>query len=390
MTPAARIAAAADLLDQILTGEPAERVLTAWARRSRFAGSKDRAAVRDHVFDALRRRRSLAYLGGAETGRALMLGAILADGQDPASVFTGEGHAPSPLTPDEVLHIASPPDHASAPEAVAADMPDWLWPQMRAALGDDARRIGDVLRSRAPVFLRANLRRADRGDVSAGLAEEGIETRPHPSVTTALLVVSGARRIAQSRVFLEGLAELQDAASQAVVQSLPLRDGMTILDYCAGGGGKALAMADRVQADISAHDADPGRMKDLPLRAERAGVTVALTDRPEGIFDLVLCDVPCSGSGAWRRSPEGKWALTPDALDRLNATQDSILEVAAQHVDDKGILAFATCSILTCENEDRRAAFLARHPDWEMVSERRWTPGEDGDGFYLALFRRLT
>jgi 16S rRNA (cytosine967-C5)-methyltransferase len=388
MTPAARIAAAADLLDQILAGQAAEKTLIAWARRSRFAGSKDRAAVRDLVFDALRCRRSHAWLGGEESGRGLMLGALLSAGQDPATVFTGEGHAPAPLSDEEAVRIAAAPDLAEAPAAVAADMPDWLWPSLCKALGPQAEAVSATLRRRAPVFLRANLRKGDRSAAQASLATEGIVTQPHADVATALHVTEGARRVAQSAAYRDGLVELQDAASQAVTEALPLRDGMRVLDYCAGGGGKTLAMAARVQADFTAHDANPGRLTDLPARADRAGVHVTLSEEPQGLYDLVLCDVPCSGSGSWRRAPEGKWLLTEAGLAQLTRTQDAILDQVTDRVAPQGTLAYVTCSLLRRENEDRAAAFLARHPDWQMAEDRRWTPGEDGDGFYLARFTR--
>lgn len=388
MTPAARIAAAADLLDQILAGQAAEKTLIAWARRSRFAGSKDRAAVRDLVFDALRCRRSHAWLGGEESGRGLMMGALLAAGQDPATIFTGEGHAPAPLSDEEAARIAAAPDLAEAPAAVAADMPDWLWPSLCEALGPQAEAVCATLRRRAPVFLRVNLRKGDRSAAQASLATEGIVTQPHADVATALHVTEGARRVAQSAAYLDGLVELQDAASQAVTEALPLRDGMRVLDYCAGGGGKTLAMAARVRADFTAHDANPGRLTDLPARADRAGVQVTLSEEPQGPYDLVLCDVPCSGSGSWRRAPEGKWLLTEAGLAQLTRTQDTILDQVTDLVAPQGTLAYVTCSLLRTENEDRAAAFLARHPDWQMAEDRRWTPGEDGDGFYLARFTR--
>lgn len=390
MTPAARIAAAADLLDQILAGTTAEKALTGWARRSRFAGSKDRAALRDLVYDALRCRRSYAWLGGAETGRGLMLGGLIAAGTDPATLFTGDGHAPAPLSDAEAAQTSQPPALTGAPDPVACDMPDWLWPLLTASLDDRTHAVCQALRHRAPVFLRVNLRKGDRDGAIASLARDGVEAREHPHVATALEVTSGPRRVAQSAAYLDGLVELQDAASQDVTAQVPLRDGMRVLDYCAGGGGKTLAMAARADARFTAHDANPARLADLPARATRAGVEVTVTDRPQGPFDLVLTDVPCSGSGSWRRAPEAKWTLTAERLSALNATQDQILDQAAALVAPGGNLAYVTCSILACENGDRAAAFLARHDGWRMEEERHWHPDTGGDGFYLARFARVT
>ncbi|GGE27342.1 SAM-dependent methyltransferase [Primorskyibacter flagellatus] len=390
MTPEARVAAAIDILDLILGGEPAEKALTAWARRSRFAGSGDRATIRDHVFDALRCRRSHAALGGAETGRGLMLGALIAAGQDPAGVFTGQGHAPAPLSAAEAGRAATAPDTLSAAmtEAEACDIPDWLWPQWQASLGDRAAETAKLQRSRAPVFLRVNLRRTSPAAATRALADEGIVAIPHPLADTALEVTEGARRIAGSAAYREGLVELQDAASQAVTAALPLADGMRVLDYCAGGGGKTLAMAGRVRAGFTAHDANPARLNDLKPRAARAGVPVTVTARPEGRFDLVLCDVPCSGSGSWRRAPEGKWLLDRDGLDHLCEVQSAILDRTAPMVAEGGTLAYVTCSVLNCENDDRVADFLSAHPGWRQAARHQWLPGDGGDGFFLSCLKR--
>lgn len=384
MTPAARHAAAIEILDRFLAGEPAEKALTTWARASRFAGSKDRAAVRDIVFDAIRCLRSFAALGGAMTGRGLVLGALRSRGADPGDVFTGEGHAPPPLSPAEV-------SAGRVPEgAEALDCPDWLETPLRDSLGGDFASVMQALRSRAAVHLRVNLRKATREDAAARLAREGISTALHPLSPTALEVTEGARLVQGSAAFAEGWVELQDASSQAVADLLPLRDRMKVLDFCAGGGGKSLAMAGRVDADFFAHDAAPHRMRDLPARAERAGVQIACLADPSTAapYDLVLCDAPCSGSGAWRRSPEGKWRLTPERLDQLIAVQASVLDTASGLVVPGGWLAYATCSLLTAENGKQVDAFLARKPGWRCATARSLTPLDGGDGFFIALLTK--
>lgn len=380
MTPGARAQAAISVLDRVVAGAPAEQALTNWGRASRYAGSGDRAAVRDLVFDALRRRRSAAALGGGETGRGLVLGLLRDQGADVAALFTGQGHAPAPPGPEEAGREPSGLE--------ALDCPDWLAPALRESLGGDFAAVMGLLRQRAPVFLRVNTLRATVAGAQAALAAEGVGTQFNQLANTALEVTEGARKISSSAAYREGLVELQDAASQAVVAALPLSDGMTVLDYCAGGGGKTLAMAARARIRLTAHDADPRRMADLPARAARAGVKVQLTEtaRLRGPFDLVLADAPCSGSGAWRRSPEAKWRLTPDRLADLTATQDAVLDAAAAL--SGGWIAYATCSLLAAENADRAAAFLARTPGWRLAGERRLTPLDGGDGFYLALLRR--
>ncbi|WP_095589574.1 RsmB/NOP family class I SAM-dependent RNA methyltransferase [Actibacterium ureilyticum] len=389
MTPGGRVAAAIEILDQVLTGEPAEKVLTNWARRSRFAGSGDRAAIRDLVFDALRCRRSFAALGGGETGRGLILGGIRAAGDDPAAVFTGEGHAPAPLDPVEA---ALSVQYDDLPEPVALDCPDWLADDLRASLGADFAAVMQALRHRAPVWLRVNLLKATRDAARDALTEDGIETEAHPDCATALRVLTHPRRVQNSAAYSTGLVELQDLSSQRVSTFIAPRKDQKILDYCAGGGGKSLALAAQTGGPVFAHDAAPERLRDLPVRAGRAGADIRCLSGAQASaqapFDLVLCDVPCSGSGAWRRSPDGKWRFSAADLDRLRATQRAILAQAATLVAPGGCLAYATCSFLRAENEDQIADFTAAHPGWTMQRDLRLSPLQGGDGFYAALLLR--
>ncbi|MGH1354921.1 MAG: RsmB/NOP family class I SAM-dependent RNA methyltransferase [Thalassovita sp.] len=386
MTPAARLQAAAELLDQILDGAPAEKVLTGWARRSRYAGSKDRAAIRDHVFDALRCRRSYAALGGVETGRGLMVGAVRAADQDPAEFFTGEGHAPAPLTEAEQSSHLPTDDEAM-------NLPDWVITEFKDSLGDHATDVAMTLQHRAPVMLRVNLRKTSRDQAIALLADEAIVAEPAAISDTALIVTQGPRKINNSAPYREGLVELQDGGSQALVDRMALQDGLSVLDYCAGGGGKTLAMAGRIKGRFYAHDANPRRLKDLPDRAKRAGVSVKLLEPSElsrhAPFDVVLCDAPCSGSGSWRRSPESKWSLTPQGLADLNATQDEILDTSQSLVGPGGSLVYATCSVLLVENQHRVAAFLEQHPTWRLSWQQDWMPGLQNDGFFAACLTRI-
>lgn len=377
MTPGARLSAAIAVLDRVLTGEPAEKALTNWGRASRFAGSGDRAAVRDLVFDALRQRNSAAALGGGLTGRGLVLGLARATGQE--ALFSGDGHAPAPPGPDEAGRKPEPTE--------ALDLPDWLLPDLRASLGPDFDGVAEALRHRAPVFLRVNRAKGDVSQAIRSLAMDDIGAEPHPLAQTCLVVGRNARKIQTAQAYLTGLVELQDAASQAVVEALPLTDGMKVLDHCAGGGGKTLAMAARANLRLFAHDANPRRMADLPVRAKRAGSKVTLTDRPEAEapYDLILVDAPCSGSGSWRRDPEGKWKIAPEALAKIEETQAAILDRVAPMLRPGGVLAYATCSLLNRENGDQVRAFLRRHPGFNLDCERRFTPLQDGDGFYLAL-----
>jgi 16S rRNA (cytosine967-C5)-methyltransferase len=312
-----------------------------------------------------------------------MIGAIRAAGGDPAEIFTGDRFAPAPLSASEADGGREP-----VPGAEALDCPDWLFPLLGSALGDDRDPVLKLLRTRAPVHLRVNLRAASREAVRTALAGRGIETRPHALSPSALEVDAGTRGLRNDPAYLSGEFELQDAASQAVADLVPLKPGGRMLDYCAGGGGKTLAVAGRVAGRFFAHDALPRRMADLPVRAQRAGLDVCcLATRAlaaAGPFDVVLCDAPCSGSGSWRRDPEGKWALTQERLAELAGLQARILDAAARLVAPDGVLVYATCSLLDAENRDQVAGFLFRHPRWQCLWQRRFTPLEGGDGFFAA------
>ena len=198
---------------------------------------------------------------------------LRAQGVDPETIFTGEGYGPEPLSATEKAALEAP-----VPEDLAElDWPDWLRPALRADLGAGYGAISEAMRARAPVILRVNIARTDPKKAAEMLSAEGIVTQPHPLVATALEVIEGARKVHRSAAYMNGLVELQDAASQAATALVPLAPGMRVLDYCAGGGGKALALAAACpEAEIHAHDADPARLRDLPVRAARAGAEIAL------------------------------------------------------------------------------------------------------------------
>ena len=394
MTPAARLQAAIEVLDACLAGRAAEQALTNWARASRFAGSGDRAAVRDLVFDALRCQRSFAQAGGGLTGRGLILGGLVCGGADIAALFTGIGHAPAPLCDQEFAHLSADRRDTWS-QAVALDCPDWLMPDLKTSLDGNFAQVMGLLQTRAPVFLRVNTARISRPAAQELLADQGIECQVHALAPTALEITQGAKKLRSSQAFAEGLIELQDVASQAVCAAISLGQGARALDYCAGGGGKALALAASSAAlgvQIFAHDADPRRMHDIAARAARAGVKIAQLATADlahaAPFDLVLADVPCSGSGSWRRAPEAKWRLTPARLAELLAIQSQILVDAAQLVGPQGRLVYVTCSLLHAENADQISAFCTRYSDWQLEHARRLTPLDGGDGFYVAVLKR--
>ncbi|MEO1687925.1 MAG: RsmB/NOP family class I SAM-dependent RNA methyltransferase, partial [Pseudomonadota bacterium] len=350
-------------------------------------GSKDRAAVADHVYDALRRWRSLGW-GREDVARARIL--ALAQEADALQAFDGQGHAPPPPTAQERAWLSGRAEAlAEAPEGVRLDLPDDLLTDWRASLGEAAAPVALALTRRAEVDLRVNVARTTVQAARARLEEEGVETAPGPLSPDCLRILAGARRLRAAGAYLDGWVEVQDAASQAAAAFAEAQAGERALDWCAGGGGKALALAAQ-GARVTAHDAAPRRMRDLPARALRAGARIDVLPGapPVGArYDLVFVDAPCSGSGAWRRNPDGKWSLAPARLARLRHAQAEALHAAARHVAPGGRLIYATCSLLDAENADQADAFAAQDA-FEPGSERRLTPLDGADGFYMKRFRR--
>lgn len=378
MRPDARVGAAISILDEILAGQPAEQALLRWSRNSRFAGSGDRAAIRDLVFQALRRRNSCASLGGAMTGRGLMIGLCRLNGQDPTTVFTGQGHAPQVLSQTEAL--------AQGGEAV--DLPDWVLPMWRDSLGDAWQQVADAMGERAPVWLRVNPVMSDPDMAIRSLAQDGVTVAASPLLATALRVEAGERQVNRSAAYQQGMVELQDLSAQLACAALPDIGAGRVLDYCAGGGGKALAIAGaQPRAKITAHDANEQRMADLPLRAKRAGARI-VAEQPKGSFDLVVADVPCYGSGTWRRTPDAKWRLDEAGFHRLLDLQQRIMAEAAAFVAPGGVFAYMTCSVLEDENGDQVDRFLTANPDFRQEARHFWTPLTASDGFFCAVLRK--
>ncbi len=391
MTPAARLSAAIALLDQIFAHDPAERSLTRWARANRYAGSKDRAAVRDLVFDCLRRKRSLAHVGGAETGRAVVLAQQFLAGAALDELFSGARFAPEPVTKAEAAQLAAPGD---APDPVRLDYPDFLDADLRRALGGDLSVTMQAMQRRAPVDLRVNTLKTTTAEAQAYLARDLIFTDPIPDLPGGLRITENPRKLNASLAYRYGFVELQDESSQKIARFAKIKPGMSVLDYCAGGGGKTLALAALMhgQGRLAAHDANPGRMKDLPERARRAGADIEVLPPARlpdaGRFDLVFVDAPCSGSGAWRRNPDSKWRLTPESIAQLCALQRDILQKASRFVAPGGRMLYATCSLLDCENGDQTGWFVETNQEWRVDARLSLSPVQNGDGFYGAILSR--
>ena len=386
MTPNARIASAILIIDSIIAGDPAEKVLTNWARKSRFAGSSDRSAVRDIVFDCLRSLNSFGTLGGNKTGRGVIIGYLLFSNKEPNLFFNGIGYGPSELTPSELSHIDLTQNESSPLEVL--DFPDCLLDELKDSLGESFYSVNKTLKQRAPFYIRVNLSKATLDEVQLILRDEGIETELDDTCVTALKVLSNPRKVKQSDAYKTGLLDIQDLNSQISCRTIPVENGWKLLDFCAGGGGKSLALSDRFSGTIDAYDKDFLRMKDIPVRSDRAGVRINLLSnddiRTVSSYDLVICDVPCTGSGAWRRNPDAKWTLTTDNYEALKKTQQEIFDDASKLVSGNGVLVYMTCSLLKAENSDQVEAFLLRNSDWEVVFQESFPLSNSGDGFFVT------
>lgn len=392
MTPAARTQAAIDLVDAILDaarsgGAAGDQVAKRFFAARRYAGSKDRRAIRTLAYDAVRR-----FGEPPVNARAAIV--TLADA-DPtlAETFDGSTYGPPAIDAAE----------ARAQEAFA---PAWLVDALRSAGLDDAEFA--ALLDRAPLDIRVNRLRTDRDAVIAEIGGE-----PAPDLPDAIRLPADTP-VDRSEPMRDGRGEVQDIGSQIASLAVAAEPDGFAIDLCAGGGGKTLAIAAQMdgRGRILATDTDRGRLSRLAPRAARAGVTIAETrlldpgkeaamlDDVAGQADWVMVDAPCSGTGTWRRNPEARWRLTPDRLDRLAATQARLLDVAADLTGPTGTITYVVCSLLDAEGAGQVAAFLSRHPGWHALplalprgrvhgSGMRLTPASDStDGFFVARLGR--
>ncbi|MFL6563933.1 MAG: RsmB/NOP family class I SAM-dependent RNA methyltransferase [Burkholderiales bacterium] len=391
--------------------QPADETLSRYFRAHPELGPHERSFVADAAFAVLRRRRSLAAAAGSSAPQALIASAaIKALGLSARSL---DGLV-EPRLAEQIRAFSS----ARMPAAVRADLPDWLWDMLVADHGEaQAERIAQAMLNPAPLDLRVNLARSSREDARARLAAEGVEAQPTP-YSPAGLRVTGKPAINRHAIFRDGLIEVQDEGSQVLAWLLGARRGEMVGDYCAGAGGKtlAIAMLMRGTGRVYAMDISARRLAALRLRAARAGVTnvhvIALSGdndarakRLAGKLDRVLVDAPCSGFGTLRRNPDLKWRHAPQAVMELAQKQRTILRAAARLVKPGGRLVYATCSILKAENEAIADDFAASSPDFEPLSceavlaeqriplqagarMRLWSHLHGTDGFFAAAFER--
>ena len=387
MTPAARVQTAIDLLDTIIAsarakGAPADHILGDWFRQNRFAGSKDRRAIRELIYAAIRSCGPVP-----KSGRAAML--RLGQG-DPSilPLFDGSNYGPAPIGAKEI-------------PAEGGVAPGWLVERL-AASGVEGEEAAALL-DRAPLDIRVNTLRADRAALKLPVESE-------PTAAPNGLRLPTGTQVEQWAEYRDGKVEVQDTGSQLACLAVAAQPGETIVDLCAGAGGKTLALAAAMDGlgRLIASDTDRGRLSRLNPRAERAGAsmieTILLDPKRElealsdlaGQVDAVLVDAPCSGTGTWRRNPEARWRLDEAELARLRAAQDHVLDIATGLVKPGGRIVYVTCSLLDEEGAERFDAFLERHPKLSaqpialpLGTARgqgwRLSPHRDGtDGFFIA------
>jgi 16S rRNA (cytosine967-C5)-methyltransferase len=428
MTPPARIEAAIALLEAIEAAphRPADAVAHDFFRDRRFIGGGDRRAISDRVWHVLRARRRLGWWVEKDEPRLLIAASLLTEGWSLAGVaetYSGGRFAPAGLERGEYNALRRVEnhtlDHPDMPDPVRLEVPDWLYPRLTARFGDRLAVEMAAMAESAPLDLRANLLKGTRDDAIAALAAEGWEARPTPLSPWGLRI-DGRRPITAGPTFQSGLIEIQDEGSQVLSALVGAAPGMRVVDWCAGAGGKTLALAATManRGQLVACDIVASRLDGAVRRLRRAGVNNAerhlvvpgdkWAKRRAKSFDRVLVDAPCTGTGTWRRNPDARRRLTEASLLELTRKQSSILDAAQGLVRPGGRLVYGTCSLLQEENEDQVTAFLARYPAFVPVPiAKAWPfetppPGADGaetlvltparngtDGFFGAVLERL-
>lgn len=384
MRPGARMKAAVEVVEEILLRHrPAAIALTDWGKSHRFAGSGDRSAIGNLVYDVLRRKQSLGCQMGSDDPRALVIGAapraLALSHEAVALACDGSAYALEPLGEAAKANLARTLP-ADAPVHIAGDLPEWLMGSLTRAFDGRVAAEGRAMAQRAPVDLRVNTLKADRDKVLKALGAHGAIPTSRSPIGVRIPAPEGPQRtpnVEAETAHGKGWFEVQDEGSQLAALLAGAKPRAQILDLCAGAGGKTLALAAQMQntGQIYAWDTDKQQLRPIFERVKRAGVrnvqVMNAGDRAglEALgarFDVVLVDAPCTGSGTWRRRPDSKWRLKPANIPERVAEQQSALDLAAPLVKPGGALVYVTCSILPEENTDQCKAFLARHEGFAL------------------------
>lgn len=420
MKPSARIQSAIDVLDKIEEARiPMDNVLRDYMKYRRYIGSKDRKAVVELVYNIIRATARLRwwfeFIGAEKTSRLLVAAYLLLDGQSLTQVaqyFNDEKHAPSLLTDDERAILekldGQTLEHKDMPEDVLGECPPWAYERLKELWGDEFLPQMLAMQVPAALDLRVNTIKATVEKAQATLEADGIKTEKTKYSPVGLRAL-GKPYLSVSKAFHKGLVEIQDEGSQLIAELCGVEPGMRVLDYCAGSGGKTLALAARMEGRgiIYAMDNDSRRLEKGRKRYKKAGVhnveVRSLEEeknrkwlrRQKGTMDVVLVDAPCSSSGTWRRNPDLRWNQYGPSIDEIKEMQADILTRVADKVKPGGKLVYATCSLFREENEDQIERFMQDHPQFELqtldegwlkADYMRLAPKDYGtDGFFTAV-----
>lgn len=415
MIPAARIQAVIELLATIIaTPRPADSTASAYFRDRRFIGSKDRAAINTRIFRIMRAWHRLGWwikrCNCDVNARTLTIADLMFERehslQSIKDTFSGEQYTPHPLNENE-LKMADAMDkknleHPHMPLREKAECPEWAFEMMQKSLGENFETEMKAMLLAAPMDLRVNALKANRDDVLKQLRKDGMEVELGKHSPLSIRVF-GRPQVVEHELYRNGSIEIQDEGSQMIALLADAKPGEQVVDFCAGAGGKTLALGAAMnnKGRIVATDVLEDRLEKAKLRFRRAGLhnieTRALTDerdkwvkRQQQHFDLVLIDAPCTGIGTWRRSPDQRWRTLGPDISELLPLQRNILDSACRMVKPGGRLVYATCSLLQAENEHQIEHFLKGHPEFEVKGEfMKFTPAQhDTDGFFAAMLTR--
>lgn len=411
MIISARMLAVLDLLERTQKSPiPMDLTIGDYMRNRRYIGSKDRTDIVERIYAIVRHHARLHWAleqAGVTTPTArlkLLAHLLLVEGkEDPTVFFDGTKYAPAEVTQDEidVLHKL-PANFDAAPADVKFECPPNYSASLHAYFGDDFDAEMEALCHGATLDLRINSVAGDREKMKESLAKDKVPTDETPYSPWGLRA-QGKAFLGETKAFRSGHIEIQDEGSQLIALACDAQPGMQVLDYCAGGGGKTLALASamRVKGRIVAMDLEESRLAKAKTRFKRARVSDIIETRPlseeksrkwlrrqKQSFDVVLVDVPCSGTGTWRRNPDTRWRNYGPAVEEIIPVQADILERVANAVKGGGRLVYATCSILPEENEEQIEKFLANHPEFELADlQDVWPEGckPPCEGKYMRL-----
>ena len=379
-----------EILDTYLNEAKIDFVLRKWAIKHRFAGSSDRRKIKDIIFDIIRQKKSCEHVGGGFSGRNLLIGYLKLKGTELSSVFDNSKFGPEELTiKEQNINV----DLSNLSNIYELDFPSWLIPILRRSLLNEFSNVVKALRNRSHIQLRVNLKKISRLNAMKKLQKNNIECEINELCSTALNVLNGAQHILTSPCFENGFVELQDAGSQLVSELIEINYNDKVLDMCAGAGGKSLSISCGAELDATyfAWDINFDRMKDIDARSKRAGVKIEKVIKlsSKSFYNKIIIDAPCSGSGSWRRDPEGKWRLDEDILDNYVKTQRELILKGLKLLAPRGQILYITCSILDIENGKLIDDLISSVLSLRLVKSISLVPSSKSDGFYGAVLEKV-